>query len=147
MRRTQVRALADGGFFLDIPTMVGRVPYARAVYTAGFSGEGPGPQPRTWPAPQRSGGRPPLTPTSVRPRAAGLWNSSAGVNDACVLANAGHEWRCMFAQYTLPHVKTPLFVVEGMCARCMPSLPAARCHALARVAPANCSVVAGTSSS
>ena len=54
MRRTQVRALADGGFFLDIPTMVGRVPYARAVYTAGFSGEDPARSPAPGPGLLRS---------------------------------------------------------------------------------------------
>eukprot|EP00040_Diaphanoeca_grandis_P028198 m.162258 g.162258 ORF g.162258 m.162258 type:complete len:518 (-) comp31270_c0_seq1:36-1589(-) len=43
-----------------------------------------------------------------------MWNSSTGVNDACVAANAGDEgWRCIFAQYTYPHITTPTFVAEG----------------------------------
>ena len=36
-----------------------------------------------------------------------------GVNDACISANAAEPWRCIFAQYTLPHIKTPFFVAEG----------------------------------
>lgn len=67
-----------------------------------------------------------------------MWNSSTGVNDACVAANPGVEWRCIFAQvrqpppaaaspsgsslsrcgrpaaqYTFPHITTPTFIAEG----------------------------------
>lgn len=29
-----------------------------------------------------------------------MWNSSTGVNDACITANGeGEEWKCIFAQY------------------------------------------------
>ena len=27
--------------------------------------------------------------------------------------NATEQWRCIFAQYTIPHIGTPLFVTEG----------------------------------
>lgn len=43
-----------------------------------------------------------------------LWESTSTANDACVAANPGNEWRCAFAQYTLPHVATPVYVVEGL---------------------------------
>ena len=75
----RVKALADGGFFLDHPTLSG-VPYAHMVFSRGFK----------------------------------LWNSTGGVNAACVAANKGQEERCIFAQHTLPHVATPLYVLEGM---------------------------------
>jgi len=43
-----------------------------------------------------------------------MWNSSTGVNDACIAANPGDQaWRCIFAQYTYPHITTPTFIAEG----------------------------------
>ena len=42
-----------------------------------------------------------------------MWNSSTGVNDACIAASVGQEWRCIFAQYTYPHIATPTFIAEG----------------------------------
>jgi hypothetical protein len=43
-----------------------------------------------------------------------MWNSSAGVNDACIAAHPGQDaWRCIFAQYTFPHISTPTFIAEG----------------------------------
>ena len=43
-----------------------------------------------------------------------MWNSSTGVNNACIAANKGaEEWKCIFAQYTYPHIVTPTFVAEG----------------------------------
>jgi len=34
------------------------------------------------------------------------------VNDGCIAAYApsNEQWRCFFAEYTLPHITTPLFV-------------------------------------
>jgi hypothetical protein len=31
------------------------------------------------------------------------------VNDACIKANAGNEWRCNFAAYTYQHIKSSIF--------------------------------------
>ena len=42
-----------------------------------------------------------------------MWNSSTGVNDACIAASVGQEWRCIFAQYTYSHIATPTFIAEG----------------------------------
>eukprot|EP01052_Picozoa_sp_SAG31_P040920 SAG31_NODE_6058_length_2189_cov_4.375598_1_plen_444_part_00 len=76
-----VKALADGGFFLDHATL-GGVAYAREMFAHGFIS---------------------------------LWNSTSGVNSACVAAHTGKDaWKCMFAQYTLPHITTPLYAVEGL---------------------------------
>jgi hypothetical protein len=40
-------------------------------------------------------------------------NSTSGVNDACIAANAGSEWKCIFAEHTSPHIKTPIFPLQG----------------------------------
>ena len=46
------------------------------------------------------------------PSLAQMQNTTApkGVNDACVRANPADAWKCMFAQYTLPHITSPIFV-------------------------------------
>eukprot|EP00040_Diaphanoeca_grandis_P041529 m.263069 g.263069 ORF g.263069 m.263069 type:complete len:423 (+) comp48404_c0_seq1:27-1295(+) len=71
-----VKALADGGFFLDHLTM-GGVEYDRQVFSEGSTD---------------------------------LWQSVH--NPACLAANPA--WKCAFAQYTLPHIAIPVYVVEGM---------------------------------
>eukprot|EP00040_Diaphanoeca_grandis_P032659 m.198465 g.198465 ORF g.198465 m.198465 type:complete len:410 (-) comp32695_c3_seq1:82-1311(-) len=40
-------------------------------------------------------------------------NSTSGVNDACIAANVGMEWKCIFAEHTSPHIKTPIFPLQG----------------------------------
>jgi hypothetical protein len=43
-----------------------------------------------------------------------MQNCSGGVNSDCIAAaNPGEEWMCFFAQYTFPHIKTPLFVLNS----------------------------------
>jgi hypothetical protein len=43
-----------------------------------------------------------------------MWNSTTGVNDDCIAATPpSDQWRCIFAQYTYPHIKTPTFIAEG----------------------------------
>ena len=38
---------------------------------------------------------------------------SQGVNDACIAANGGgDEWKCIFAEHTSPHIKTPIFPLQ-----------------------------------
>jgi len=41
------------------------------------------------------------------------WNSTNGVNQACIDDNQGQEWKCIFAPYTYPYIQTPLFVVQA----------------------------------
>ena len=43
-------------------------------------------------------------------------NSSAGVPEACLAqyAGTGEEWKCFFAQYVAPTIKTPLFALQPM---------------------------------
>ena len=38
---------------------------------------------------------------------------SGGTNHKCLAANAGSEWRCLMAQYIMPHVETPIFVMNA----------------------------------
>mmetsp|Transcript_50940 Transcript_50940/g.101299 ORF Transcript_50940/g.101299 Transcript_50940/m.101299 type:complete len:278 (-) Transcript_50940:174-1007(-) len=41
-------------------------------------------------------------------------SSAAGLNAACVAANPGEEsWKCIFAQYTAQHIKTPTFPMQS----------------------------------
>jgi hypothetical protein len=41
-------------------------------------------------------------------------NVSGGVNSDCVAAHPSDEqWKCFMAQYTLPHIKTPFFIVNS----------------------------------
>jgi len=43
-----------------------------------------------------------------------MWNASTGVNDRCIASYQQQEhWRCIFAQYTYPHIVTPTFIAEG----------------------------------
>jgi len=37
-----------------------------------------------------------------------------GVNQDCIKANPDNEWRCFFAQYTAPHIKTPIFPLQAI---------------------------------
>jgi len=50
------------------------------------------------------------------PQMQGLFALSEAVTvDACFAAYAPAErWRCFFAQYAIPHLRTPLFIAEGM---------------------------------
>ena len=43
-----------------------------------------------------------------------LSNSSAGISTRCAAANAGQEWRCIFAEYAFQFVQTPLFALESL---------------------------------
>jgi uncharacterized protein YuzB (UPF0349 family) len=36
------------------------------------------------------------------------------VNDECLRSNGKLPWKCFFAQYTLPHIKTPLFLINPL---------------------------------
>ena len=48
-------------------------------------------------------------------RVAQMQNVSGGVNGDCVAAAArGEAWRCFMAQYTLPHIRTPYFIVNSL---------------------------------
>jgi hypothetical protein len=56
--------------------------------------------------------------TEVYTRIADFGNISAGtpdqVNADCVAANPGpNRWRCFMAQYTYPHIKTPVMIVNS----------------------------------
>jgi hypothetical protein len=40
-----------------------------------------------------------------------MQNASGSVNAECVATKAKDlQWMCMFADYTLPHIRTPFFV-------------------------------------
>jgi hypothetical protein len=41
-------------------------------------------------------------------------NCSGSVNQGCIAANAGNEDRCMFAQWTWPHVQTPIMPMNSL---------------------------------
>ena len=45
------------------------------------------------------------------------WASAAGVNQRCLAAHGSggdnEPWRCIFAQYTMPYLETPLFVLNS----------------------------------
>lgn len=43
-----------------------------------------------------------------------MQNCSSGVNQMCVEANGGEEWRCFFPQYTEPHIKSALFGLNSL---------------------------------
>lgn len=43
-----------------------------------------------------------------------MQNCSGGVNQECIRANKGSEWKCFFAQYTFPFLKTPIFQFNSM---------------------------------
>jgi hypothetical protein len=41
-----------------------------------------------------------------------MQNVSSGVNAACIAGtNNDEQWKCFFAQYTMPFLQTPTFVV------------------------------------
>jgi len=44
-----------------------------------------------------------------------LWNSTDGVNADCIAAHksTNDTWRCIFAEYTYPHIKTPIFMLNS----------------------------------
>lgn len=43
-----------------------------------------------------------------------MMNVSAGVDQSCVAAHtASDSWKCLFAEYTLPHISTPMFVLQS----------------------------------
>jgi len=42
-----------------------------------------------------------------------VFNSTSGVNQACIAANPGLEWKCIFAEHTSPHIKTPIFPLQA----------------------------------
>jgi hypothetical protein len=44
-----------------------------------------------------------------------LFNNTAGVNQGCIAQyTASNEtWRCFFAEYTYPHIQTPIFMVNS----------------------------------
>jgi len=44
------------------------------------------------------------------------WNSSGGTNSACVTAlrPSGEDWKCIFAQYVAPFIKSELFVMQNL---------------------------------
>jgi hypothetical protein len=47
--------------------------------------------------------------------------ATGGANAACLAAHTATDdtWRCFFAQYTLPHIVTPLFIINSLAdARC-----------------------------
>lgn len=57
-------------------------------------------------------GKPGYTPSYQH--VAQMQNVSNGVNAACTAAAAkGEEWKCFMAQYTLPHIKTPHYIVNS----------------------------------
>jgi len=70
----------------------------------------------------------------------GMFNSSGGANDACVNSYPeAEQWKCFFAQYTYPHIKSPLFVWNSrfdswqagniLQLDCSPINPANKCNA------------------
>ena len=57
-------------------------------------------------------GKPGFTPTSKN--VAQMQNVSGGVNAGCMTSSAkGEEWKCFMAQYTLPHIQTPHYIVNS----------------------------------
>lgn len=59
-------------------------------------------------------GNPTLSPQFVDSFYA--WNSSAMTNQACIAhyTPLGTPWKCIFAQYVLPFIKTPLFIAQNL---------------------------------
>ena len=42
-------------------------------------------------------------------------NSSAGVSRSCFEAQQdGEHWKCMFAEHGAPHIRTPIFALQGI---------------------------------
>jgi len=43
-----------------------------------------------------------------------LWNSTGAVNQNCIAAYPENEqWHCIMAQYTYPHIQTPMFILNS----------------------------------
>lgn len=43
-----------------------------------------------------------------------LWNSTGGVNQNCIAAyDLEDQWHCIMAQYTYPHIQTPIFILNS----------------------------------
>eukprot|EP00966_Prymnesium_polylepis_P204987 4749482-Prymnesium_polylepis.1 len=44
------------------------------------------------------------------------WNSTGGTNRACIAhyTASGEPWKCIFAEYVLPFIKSPLFVAQNL---------------------------------
>eukprot|EP00040_Diaphanoeca_grandis_P017723 m.92926 g.92926 ORF g.92926 m.92926 type:complete len:430 (-) comp26585_c1_seq1:267-1556(-) len=44
-----------------------------------------------------------------------VWNvtGSGGTNIACLAANPTEKWKCLMAQYIVPHLKTPIYVMNS----------------------------------
>jgi len=60
----------------------------------------------------------PYVYTPLYQAVAAMQNVTGAINDACVAAysavNASETWRCFMAQYNLPFVQTPLFVINSL---------------------------------
>ena len=116
---SDVHCLGDAGLFLDHPSVTGASPYRRDMrYMFDMASL----------APRRTAHRGCLCPVymSQWPRACrchvffprralraarAQMNSSGGVNQECLNSKAADlQWMCMFASYSLPHIRTPMFV-------------------------------------
>lgn len=44
------------------------------------------------------------------------WNATGGTNQACVAARkpTGDDWRCIFAEYASPYIRSELFVMQNL---------------------------------
>ena len=44
------------------------------------------------------------------------WNSTGGTNQGCVTAlkPSGEDWKCIFAQYVAPFIKSEIFVMQNL---------------------------------
>jgi hypothetical protein len=42
-----------------------------------------------------------------------MQNVSGHVNQRCIAANPGNEWKCFMAEYTAPHITTPFFALQS----------------------------------
>ncbi|XP_065886637.1 uncharacterized protein [Dysidea avara] len=42
-----------------------------------------------------------------------MQNCTGGVDQDCIAANPTEEWKCCMAQYTYPHINTPIFLLNS----------------------------------
>merc|ERR1711972_877446 len=42
-----------------------------------------------------------------------IQNASAGVNQDCIAAHNGEEWKCMFAEHSAEHIRSPVFAMQS----------------------------------
>merc|ERR1711998_279952 len=42
-----------------------------------------------------------------------IQNASAGVNQDCIAAHKGEEWKCMFAEHSAEHIRSPVFAMQS----------------------------------